>query len=318
MPRRWIPLLLALLLLLPAAYADDTVREPLPLAFFQQTANEETAPDQPYVKIIPFENPIRMSRFGDEDHWKCDFNLKEIHGIPFTITMIQEILYDAEGGVQDFRYYTQEDMEHWSGSYSLELKDGEVFQYGGGFSDWPELAWAGYLIEGVDESGASYSFHCLFELLHEYNPVWTVEEFQSQSEQEGIASASVSLSPEPDVYLTELEPNGGEWVWQYTPTIENTGDTAFTLLGMDYVNFNGDEMSFGRSYSLELVAELFEMDTLTVNPGERYSFSEYTPLGDYTMTAIRLRVADQNGTEMSFVCSIHLIPERADHVSAHE
>lgn len=311
MRKMFVILLLALCLLLPLAACAEDAPTPLTLEYYQ-TAAEETAADQANVKFIPYQNPVNMIRQADTntDSWQYSFYLKETHGVPFTITRLQETLYDQGGAVQDCRYYVTEDMLDWGAT--LELKDGEIFEYGMRFDDWPQLSYVGYLIEGVDANGNQLTIHGLMEPSHEYAPVWTVEEFQQQPEQEGVASVSIRLADEHAVYLTEKEVGSNtEWAWDYLPSFENTGDTAFIITGMDCVLFNGESMYWSMSYSPEAVADLFEMETLTVAPGESHSYNEWTPLQSVNMDGLRLHVVDANGTEMSFVTWAELLPEIA-------
>lgn len=308
MRKMFVILLLALCLLPFAACAEDAPT-PLPLEEYQAAA-EETAPDQAHVKFIPYQNPVNMIHSDDTntDSWQYSFYLKETHGVPFTITRLQETLYDQGGAVQDFRYYFAEDMLGWGAT--LALKDDQFFEYGMRFDDWPQLAWVGYLVEGEDANGNQLAFHGLMKLSQEYAPVWTVEEFQQQPEQEGAAVMNFHLGDEHAVYLTEME-NGSstERIWEYLPSFENTGDTAFTITGMDSVLFNGDSMYWSMSYSPEAIADLFEMESLTVAPGESHSFSEWTPLQSANLYGLRLHVTDANGTEMSFATWAELLPE---------
>lgn len=307
MRKMFVILLLSFCLLLPlTACAEDAS---LTLEFYQAAA-EETAPDQANVQFIPYQNPVDMIHMDDTntDAWQYSFYLKETHGVPCTITSLQETVFDQDGAVQDCRYFVTEDMQGWGAN--LDLKDGETFEYGMRFDDWPQLSHVGYLIDGVDANGNQLTIRGLIELNHEYAPVWTVEEFQQQPEQEGVASMCVSLDDDQAVCLTEKQMGSDAiWVWDYLPSFENTGDTAFTLVGMDSVLFNGESMYWSMRYSPEATADLFEMESLTVAPGESYSYSEFSPLQSISMVGLRLHVTDENGTEMSFVAWAELLPE---------
>lgn len=309
MRKMFVALLLALCLLLPLVACAEDAPTPMNLEYYQAAA-EETAPDQANVQFIPYQNPVDMIHMDDTntDAWQYSFYLKETHGVPCTITSLQETLFDQGGAVQDCRYFVTEDMLGWGAN--LDLKDGQVFEYGMRFDDWPQLSHVGYLIEGVDANGNQLAIRGLMELSHEYAPVWTVEEFQQQPEQEGVASMRVSLDDDQAVCLTEKQMGSDAiWVWDYLPSFENTGDTAFTLVGMDSVLFNGESMYWSMRYSPEATADLFEMESLTVAPGESYSYSEFSPLQSISMVGLRLHVMDENGTEMSFAAWAELLPE---------
>lgn len=309
MRKMFVILLLALCLLLPLAASAEGAITPLDLEYYQAAA-EETAPDQANVQFVPYENPVDMIHLDDSntDYWMYTFYLKETHGVPVTITSLQETVFDQDGAVQDCRYYVTEDMLDWGAD--LELKDGQVFEYGMRFDDWPQLGYVGYLMEGVDANGNQMAIHGLMELSHEYAPVWTVEEFQQQPEQEGVAAMRFTLDDDQSVYLMEVQMGSSAmWMWECQPSFENTGDTAFTLVGMDMVLFNGESMYWSRRYSPEAAADLFEMESLTVNPGESYSYSTRATLDSINIWGQRLYVMDENGTEMSFVAWAELLPE---------
>lgn len=303
--------LIALLLPLIAC-AQDVVRKPMPLAGYQAEV-ENADPQKAYVQFVPNENPLYQICFEDTHvlGWNSAFYLKEVNGVPFTVTLLQKTLYDAQGNVLDFQYFTQEELLQFG--LCVALENGDLFQFGYGFGDMPECKWLGFVAEGVDANGNELAFHNLVELVAEQKPDVPLETFlATQEPEEGKPFISVGANPNP-VFLTEahLSANEPYW-WEYVVYYENTGSAPFIVTGVEEIFYNGDVVAINNPSSAEALMDWSGQKDRVIGPGERWEVESVIPLQDMTMGGLRLTGTDENGNEMSFVGSFDLLHEMAE------
>lgn len=300
--------LIALLLPLMAC-AQDAQRKPLPLADYQEAEN--TDPQKAYVRFVNNENPLYQMHFDDtqEDGWRSSFYIKEVNGVPFTLAYLQITWYDARGHVLDTYGFTQEELMEIG---SVVLENGSQFGLGYGSSRTPKAKWVGVEVEGSDANGNELAFTNLVELLSEHRPEVPLDTFLAPQEpQEGKPFIAVGADPNP-VWISEmyLVPEEPYW-WKFYVYFENTGSTAFTVTGAEYIYYNGDVMANREQYGVEALMDLSQQREPVLEPGERWEIETFTPLQDMTQLGIRLTGTDESGAEMSFVGCVSLLHEMA-------
>ncbi|MCI5956641.1 MAG: hypothetical protein MRZ54_06640 [Clostridiales bacterium] len=300
-------------LLLPlVACAQGVVREPMPLAGYQAEI-ENADPQKAYVRFVPSENPLYQMCFEDTQTlgWRGFFYLKEVNGVPFTINLLQQTMYDAQGNVLDFQYYTQEELLQMGSRVALE--NGDLFEFGYGFGDMPECKWVGCVAEGVDAKGNELVFHNLVELLPEMKPAVPLDTFLAPQEpEEGKPFIAVGANPNP-VFLTEANLSADQpYWWKYVAYYENTGSAPFIVTGVELIFYNGDVMAVNTQGSAEALMDWSGQKDRVIEPGERWEVDTVSPLQDVTMGGLRLTGTDESGNEMSFVGSFDLLHEMVE------
>lgn len=300
-------------LLLPlVACAQSEVRKPMLLAAYQAEI-ENTDSQKAYVRFVHNENPIYQTLFEDTQTlgWRGHFYLKEVNGVSFTINLLQEALYDAQGNVLDFMYFTQEDLLEFGACVVLE--NGDLFDFGYGFGDMPECKWVGFVAEGVDAKGNELAFHNLVELLPEIKPAVPLDTFLTRQEpEEGKPFIVTGATPNP-VFLTEanLSDTQPYW-WEYVIYYENTGSAPFIVTGVEEIFYNGDAMVLRSESSAEALMDWSGQKNCVIEPGECWEVESVAPLQDITMCGLRLTGTDESGNEMSFVGSFDLLHEMVE------
>ena len=309
MNRKGLMILLVLMVcLLPfAALGMESQAQPLPLEAYQaEQPNDD--PTQPYVLMKPYESQVYRLYFEDTQSsgWQYSFYFEEINGVPFTITALHETVYNPVGQVVPFQvtddpYF----FEH------MRLENGVGQELGMRF-DGGDLGWAAYRLDGVDDNGQEYSFHCLFEFLQEEKPAKTPEEFTVEQQPEN-GKPFVRLYTEPDpVYAVPREENQqAEYWWEYLMVFENTGSSALTAETFSETGFNGQAVMYDSDYQAEDVITWCDEPDCVLEAGERWVIDCAMPVQELTMVGMRLNGTDESGVEMSFVGTIMLTPEIA-------
>lgn len=304
--KTFLSVLLALMLLLCSAAAEDVVRSPMPIENYQEAVQAPSA-DQAFVKFVPYENQVYQTHFDDNDSdgWQYSFYLKEVNGIPFTVTLMHETFYDRQGRVISFEYFPQEEMQNWG--MCLQLEDGALFEYGMRVDGMPDCRWAGYVVEGVDANGSELRFRGLIEFLPDSMPVQTADMFREQPAED----AAVWVSGVPASVKAIRREDGSFW-WAYKERIENRSDAAVEVIALQEVLLNGENMQSAMSLSAEALMDWCGEEDALLAPGESWELDCMMPVQELTMVGLRFSGADENGKEISAVGCIDLLHETSE------
>lgn len=294
-------------LLVPfAAMAQENDYEPLPLDYYQTPIINDD-PSRAYVEMIPYTNPVYQIFFEDvqSQGWQYNYYFEEVNGVPFTLTALHEILYNADGQV--IRAQVTEDLYFFE---TLRLTDGVWQEFGMRFEQPADARWVAYQMDGVDDAGNQQSFHCLFELLAEEKPAQSPADFQLEQQMEA-GKPFMALYSDPEVVYASKDGNqeSAEYWWAYNMVFENTGEGAFTAHTLNEVGFNGEAVVFDSVYSAQNVISWCDEEDCVIEPGERWVIECAMPVQELAAVGMRLTGTDSNGNEMSFVGMFELRPE---------
>lgn len=305
--KKWLSVALMLLVLMACTVSvAEIVRQPMALEAYQ-TAVQNADASQAFIKFVSYENPVYQTHFDDNnaDGWQYSFYLKEVNGIPFTVTLMHETFYDQEGRVISFEYFPQEEMQNWG--MCLQLEDGALFEYGMRIDGRPDCRWAGYVVEGVDANGNELCFHGLIEFLPDPLPVQTADMFRLQPAED----ASVWVGGVPASVKAACREDGSFW-WEYTERIENRSDAPITVVSLQEVLLNGENMQSAMSLSVEALMDWCGEEDAILSPDESWNLECAMPVQELTMVGLRFTGVDENGKEISAVSYIDLLHETSE------
>lgn len=282
-------LLLCCALLLPAMAQEEISLE------HYQTMIPNDDPARPYVELRPYENPVYQMHFADRDvmGWHFGFVIQEANGVPFTLTAMSEIYFDAQGQIagQD----RTEKLDFWE---TTRLADGQSLEFMMRLNEPSNVRWIAYEVEGVDDAGNTSRFHCLFELLTEKKHVQKLADFMEKQQPEA-GRPFVKVSIEPDVVYASAEEDGQFW-WMYQLVFENSGDEALNVLTLNEVCFNGENIMVDGLYRAADVITWCDEEDTVLEAGERWVIEVGMPVQELTTGCVRLTGEDAQGEEMSF------------------
>ena len=282
-------LLLCCTLLLPASAQEEIALERY------QTMIPNDDPARPYVELRPYANPVYQMHFADRDvmGWHFGFVIQEANGVPFTLTAMSEICFDAQGQITE-----QDRTEKLDFFETTRLADGQSLEFMMRLDGPSNVRWIAYEVEGMDDAGNTSRFHCLFELLPEEKPVQKVADFMEKQQPEA-GRPFVKVSAEPEMVYASAEEDGQFW-WLYQLVFENTGDDALNVLTFNEVYFNGENVMVDGLYQAADVITWCDEEDTVLEAGERWVIEVGMPVQEMTTGCLRLTGEDGQGEEMSF------------------
>lgn len=285
--------------LLPADY---------PMEWYQKPA--ENVDGKAYVKLTALQSPVKLTAIEDAPQpyaWNIVFTFEEVNGIPFTVTRMTEVFFDADGNIIDPWVMGSDEFAGFF--QESTLVPGKTYGYNLNRLISTDIAY-GVAIEGVDENGSELAFSLYIPLSQEIEKTLTPADFAQVTQEEGKAFISMTAEADP-VPLVEDSFFDGNQGWYYAVNMQNETDIPFTPDGMTLAFFNGDKMSSVINMPGAQVQEWLGCESF-VKGENSIMYRDAARKHDVTHVGLRLTGRDTNGNELAFAVLIELAQELSE------
>ncbi len=291
---------------------EDMSPEPSPLApadfppeWYQQPADRMEG--RAFLEMTTLQSPVKLTPLENAPEpfeWNIVLSFKEVNGIPFTVTRMTEVFFDAAGNITDYWVTGNDEFEGYFEESTLV--SGKPYGYNISRLLSANTAY-GMALEGVDEKGNELAFSLFIPLSQEVENVLTPNDFVSAAKEEG--KAYIAMIPEANPVPLVMDPFfEGNQGWHYFVSLKNETDIPFYPKELTRVLFNHDQMVNVITMPGALLKEWLENDAFIQNESElRYGDSAMKQ--PITHVGLKLNGKDANGNELTFCCLLELSQE---------